>query len=491
MNNTMKKVKITILLAGLLIGVISAYARTVDTLKIHRHAQATFVHPLGTNKEEAPSVINNFSFNLFYGVSGGVHGVEIGGLINRTYGDVRGFQFAGLGNSSSGSVSGFQAAGLYNLTGGRMSGAQLGGLVNSNRKDVSGAGFAGIAQIANGSSNGAYFAGLANVNSGYSIGAYFAGITNVTLGGSHGVQFSGLANLNKGQMNGALFSGLATVNTGNMDGVQFSGLSNVNLGKLEGVQFAGLSNVVVKEAQGTQVAGLSNVAVRSAQSQIAGLANVAVQGSHGLQLAGLANISTVEYQGAQIAGFMNYTRNLNGLQLACLNIADTVKSGVPVGLISIVVEGYRRFELEGNEVLYLNANFKTGTTKFYNILSIGYRPEGEKQYWGITYGIGTLVPLSKRFNFNFDVTATHLNEDEAWTNTLNLLNRLKFNFSYMITRRLEVIAGPSLNIAISRLKDSEGSVTGSSIVPSYGFYDEVIRGTQVKIYAGFNAGIRF
>jgi len=491
MDNKINTLKIIILAIGLLTGIASVYAQTNDSTKVTREVQVTFVHPLGSNGIDAPKVINNFSFNLLYGVSGGVQGAEIGGLINIGFGDVKGFQLAGLGNSATGSMDGFQAAGLYNFVQTQSNGAQFAGIANINLENTKGAYFGGITNIIKENSAGAYFAGIATITNENSNGAYFSGLTNITNGNSRSAQVSGLGNVNLGSMNGAQIAGLANLNIKELYGAQVSGLANVNLEEMNGAQIAGLANLNVKDITGIQIAGLANVAAAGSQSQIAGLGNVVAKESSGIQLAGLFNISPKEHRGSQIAGLFNYTRTLNGFQLATINISDTIKKGVPVGFISIVANGYRRFEFEGNEALFVNLSFKTGTEKFYNIFSIGYRPQGEKQHWGVTYGIGTLIPVSERVNINFDLTATQLNEDEAWTNTLNLLNRFKFNVSYRITRRLEVMGGPSFNVAVSRLQNAEGKVVGSSIVPSYGFYDETIRGTNVKMYIGFNAGMRF
>lgn len=490
MNTRMSTFKIIILIIGMIVGIISVYAETGDTTKIHRKAQVTFAHPIGTNGEEAAEVINNFSFNLLYGVSGGVNGAEIGILINNTYGNIKGFQFAGIGNSAKGSVNGFQCAGIYNVVMNEVIGFQFAGITNISRQSINGATISGITNIIREDTRGFVFSGLGNNIRGTANGFQGAGLYNLTEQESDGAQFAGLTNINLKDTRGAYFAGLGNIINGDSRGAQFAGLSNINTGEMNGAQVAGLANLNIKDIQGAQIAGLANVAVKGAQTQIAGLANVVVEESSGLQMAGLANMSPVEHRGAQIAGLMNYTRKLNGFQLAFINISDTVKRGVPVGFLSIITHGYRRIEFDGNEVLYANVTFKTGTTKFYNIFSVGYRPEGEKQNWGITYGIGTLAPISKRFNFNMDLTATHLNEDEAWTNELNLLNRLKFNVSYLITRRLEIFGGPSLNVAVSKLTNSEGDVIGSSIVPSYGFYNETVRGTNVKMYIGFNLGIR-
>jgi hypothetical protein len=491
MNTKNNTFKIIILVIGMIVGIISVYAETGDTTKIYRKAQATFAHPIGTNGDEAPQVVNNFSFNLLYGISGGVNGAEIGILINNTNGNVKGFQFAGIGNSVSGSLNGFQATAIYNTGSGKIRGAQFAGITNINRNNVNGATISGITNVISGDTKGFLFSGLGNNIGGMSSGFQGAGLYNLIEEESSGAQFAGLSNINLKDTRGAYFAGLGNIQNGDSRGAQFAGLSNVNMGSMNGAQIAGLANVNIEDIEGAQIAGLANLAVETSQTQIAGLANVVVEESSGLQLAGLANVSPREHRGAQIAGLVNYTRRMNGFQLALVNVSDTVKRGVPIGFISIVAKGYRRFEIEGNEVLYMNANFKTGTTKFYNIFSIGYRPDGDKQHWGVTYGVGTMANISNRFNFNMDLTATHLNEDEAWTNELNLLNRLKFNASYRITKRLEVFGGPSLNVAVSKLRNAEGELVGSSIVPSYGFYNENVRGTNVKMYIGFNLGIRF
>lgn len=91
---------------------------------------------------------------------------------------------------------------------------------------------------------------------------------------------------------------------------------------------------------------------------------------------------------------------------------------------------------------------------------------------------------------NFDLTATHINEGESWTDVLNLVNRLKWNIGYRIHQYVELYGGVSFNVALSQLRDEEGRVSGSALIPSYTFYEETVRKTNVKIYPGFNLGIR-
>jgi hypothetical protein len=71
-----------------------------------------------------------------------------------------------------------------------------------------------------------------------------------------------------------------------------------------------------------------------------------------------------------------------------------------------------------------------------------------------------------------------------------MVNRLKFNLGYKINNHLEVFGGAAFNVALSKLRNDEGRITGSSLVPTFHFYESVIGNTHMKIYPGFNLGLR-
>jgi hypothetical protein len=79
-------------------------------------SQFTFAYPVGTNGKDAINQANKFSFNLLYGVNGGLNGLELGGLANYNHGEVRGAQLAGLANINKEYTNGFMWAGCFNLT---------------------------------------------------------------------------------------------------------------------------------------------------------------------------------------------------------------------------------------------------------------------------------------------------------------------------------------------------------------------------------------
>ena len=164
--------------------------------------------------------------------------------------------------------------------------------------------------------------------------------------------------------------------------------------------------------------------------------------------------------------------------------------GVPIGFLSIVKHGYHKFELGASESLFANASFKIGVPHFYNIFTVGYKQLNEDTYWSYGYGIGTLFTLSSKININIDAVAQQVNENEWHTDKLNLLNTLKLNISYKLTERVELVAGPSYNIMVSEFNFREGIGSNSTFTP-WSFYDKNHNDYNIKMFAGFNAALRF
>ena len=350
--------------------------------------------------------------------------------INMLYGvsgGVSGFEFGGLHNTTKGDVNGFQVAGFGNVTTGIYKGFQFGGLYNIDVNLTTGVQIAGITNVIKGPSKGAHFAGITNFVSNESWAFQAGGIANVTPVGNHGFQLAGITNVNG------------------------------------------------KDGEG---------------SQIAGIVNINNGESSKFQAAGLINVSTKDVQGVQIAGLVNYTKKLRGFQLALINVTDTVEKGIPLGLFSVVKHGYYAFEVEANDAFWVNATYKMGVPKLYNIFTVGFKQQEGKESWGVGLGLGSTLPIGKKWGLNFDLTATHINENEWWTEELNLLNRLKFN-AWFDLGKLKLYGGPSLNVHVSNLKDNEGQPGGNLIDPELSFYNEIHGETRTVVYPGFNFGIRF
>lgn len=238
--------------------------------------QFTFLYPVSTLGAESKNITNDVSFNLLWGVNGGVNSFEMGGLANINNGNIQGVQLAGLANVSSGGLSG----------------AQFAGIANVNQVSGVGAQFAGISNVTKGSFDGAQFAGIANILTDSLTGFQLAGVYNLAIGHSIGGQMACINN-NIGQLDGAQI-GLVNLNTEKLDGAQI-GLVNTS-NSIDGFQM-GLVNAT-KTMKGFSL-GLINVA-DSIDGSALGLFTFVKNGYHSISIeatelgAGLAIRSGVE-----------------------------------------------------------------------------------------------------------------------------------------------------------------------------------------------------
>lgn len=334
-------------------------------------------------------------------------------------------------------------------TNGGVDGMEVGGFVNNVKNDVRGVQVAGFGSTVSGKVTGTQVSGLFNI-----IGDTLTG-----------VQASGLINI-----------------SGNAQAVQAAGLLNLTKGDFTGVQAAGLFNISAGDANGLQAAGVFNYCKGKTKSQFSSLFNIAE-----------------DVQVGQASALLNVGRKVSGFQVGLINVADTV-SGVPVGLLNIVKNGYNRFEISANDALFANAALKLGAYRFYNIIHLGARwdkenggPGASAMSWGLGYGLGTALRLNPRLLLNIEAVAIHINEMEGWTTELNLLNQLRFTLDFhRENRRTSFFAGPVANVLTSKLYDPDTGAIGSTVIdPSYTLLDHTKGGTNVKLWAGLQAGIRF
>jgi hypothetical protein len=396
----------------------------------------TFVPPMSTNGMQAPEVVNKTSLNILAGTSRGLDGFEIGSLVNVEKEFVNGVQIAGLSNIVGKNVKGVQVAGLTNSSSGYAEGVQVSGLTNVVKDSM------------------------------YCF--QFAGLVNSSGGNSLGGQFSGLVNFSNGYMYGPQCAGFANVANGMMTGPQLGGFINVANGSQKGIQGAGFMNVAKHNSEGCQLAGFMN--------------------------------TTGNLRGAQASGFINIAKKVKGVQIGIINIADTV-DGAQIGILNIAKKGYRRLEIWGSESLYGNIAFKMGGSKsFYNIFALGAQTfSGGKFRTGYGIGFGSEIKASERICVNIDAISYHINEDGLWTNKLNILNQLRVNVGVALGERTTIFFGPTFNVMVSQIFDGDKNEYGSNIAPwtvfNETYENRVDKGrkenTNVKMWPGFNAGIRF
>jgi hypothetical protein len=311
---------------------------------------------------------------------------------------VRKFEMGGVFNIVRGDVTGAQLAGTFNAVAGSVRGAQLGGVFNANYGNVEGGQLAGIFNFNWGSTK--HFSG--------------AGVFNFTRLDSRAVQMAGIAN--------------ATLK--DQGSPQFAGLFNFSGGSSRS-QFAGSYNFTARDMRGWQAAGILSFTV----------GNV-----NGAQTSGIFNFSGKKVTGAQVAGIFNYATKVNGAQIGLINVTDSLK-GVSIGLLSIVLKGYHKFEISADEVFYTNVAFRTGVRKFYNILTAGIKPTTlptDSNFWTFGYGIGTAPKLSNKLFLNFDLTSNQIMQGNSME-ALNLLNKFYVGLDFQFLKRMSVTAGATLN----------------------------------------------
>ncbi|MEZ4898424.1 MAG: hypothetical protein R2806_16420 [Saprospiraceae bacterium] len=169
--------------------------------------QVTFMPGLSSAGPRPQTTAYHVSFNMLWGQTGLVDGLEVGGLINEVTWDVKGFQMAGLINQVGETMEGVQVSGGINVTYGAVWGAQMASIANVTG-EMHGFQVAGLVNIANGSVHGVQCAGGANIANGPSSEYQLAGMFNLSRGASRS-QFSGLFN-----------------RSGNVDGWQLASFGN-------------------------------------------------------------------------------------------------------------------------------------------------------------------------------------------------------------------------------------------------------------------------
>ena len=218
-----------------------------DTL--YRDAQISFVPFAGTNHILSGNVINDYSFNILGGFSGGTRKLELGGIANLDRGDVQYWQLAGV----------------FNTIGGRMTGFQFGGVFNLNVDGV----------------DGIQFGGVFNANGGVSTGWQYAGVFNFNLHGMRGFQGAGVVNANWGDSRGWQLAGVANLQGKDFKGVQLAGVLNTAINEVHGAQIAGVMNFG-RKVKGLQL-GLLNIA-DTIQGVPIGLISLVRKGYHAVEL---------------------------------------------------------------------------------------------------------------------------------------------------------------------------------------------------------------
>lgn len=225
--------------------------------------QISLTPGISTHGKMSGQVINHVSINTLGGYTGGLNGVELGGMFN----------------ISKKNVQYFQAAGLFNQVGGYVRGVQAAGISNSVLDSVNGVQSAGISNFVKGRFRGLQASGISNIVMGDVNGVQLAGISSIAKGWLYGFQASAVYN-HAGSMKGAQVSGTVNYSAANTNGLQLAAVGNVS-GNVSGVQFSSIFNYA-SHLKGLQI-GLINIA-DSSDGYSLGLFNIVKHGYHKLDI---------------------------------------------------------------------------------------------------------------------------------------------------------------------------------------------------------------
>jgi len=284
------------------------------------------------------------------------------------------------------------------------------------------------------------------------------------------------------------FNMLYGANAG-VDGFELGGLTNYNKGSVRGAQIAGISNNTVGDVSGLQLAGIINGNKGAMQGvQISGIANFNSDSTQGIQLSTI-NFSNGNTKGFQL-GVVNYAKKLKGANLGIVNVVGDAEEGIPIGLISVVKNGYYEIEATGGKAINGNINFKMGVERFYTIFKVGYSSFKNDPVYSYGLGFGTLFTFSEKHKMSVDLSTNGIVYDDEWNvwNTKNILNKLDVTYRNQLTPKLSLLAGPSLNHYTSEVKvgDSFGTLRTIGNLKT-NENDE----RKKSMWIGFNAGLAF
>jgi hypothetical protein len=374
----------------------------------------------------------------------GVRILEIGGMINIVRDNASYVQLGGIGNIVGGRYTGVQAGGTFNYAS-EIKGVQASGIVN----------LAGDANV--------QLAGTVNraINNNLQVSGY------VNWAQKSNFQITGI--VNKASVNFLQIAGI--LNWSKETNMQIAGVFNKG-GKVGNMQIAGVINQA-SDVKALQVAGVVNSSLNDSRVQVAGCINSA--------------LGTVDVQAASI---VNIAGNVNKMQVALINIADSCK-GMPIGLFSFVKNGYHKLEFSVNDLFPLNTSFRTGVKRFHTFINAGINPfRFSTPLWTMGYGLGTTFGKNEKFKFDLDLSRNLIIYDGKFGERCKL-NTVYFGMDKKISKKMTLAYGLTYNLMYSDAESADYKEVYSRLQPYTLSNSTLNNGTNIKIWIGARLAIRF
>lgn len=346
-----------------------------------------------------------------------------------------------------------------------------------------------------------------NIIGGYSLGTEameIGGLFNIDRGNVRGVQVGGLFNLVGDSVKGTQVAGVLNITGKEMAGFQQAGIMNINIGSMKGMQIGGLLNLNTKKISGVTFAGVGTISDTLAGAAIAGtfnwnqysdksmemscFVNHTKYGKNNFQLTGYVNSTKHGTTRCQIAAFVNRADTLTGLQLGIFNYAK-VSSGIPVGFLSIVKNGYHKLEVSHDELTFGTVGFVTGVPKFYNIIFGGFK-YNKPTVRTIGYGAGSDLDLKGKWKVCINLTTQQIVSSERRDLRSNVLNKFYVGAGFVISPKFRIELGPTFNLFVTDASAKNYLSTFDQLSSNY-FYNHTNGTTNIKMWVGAKLAIKF
>lgn len=265
--------------------------------------------------------------------------------------------------------------------------------------------------------------------------------------------------------------------------MQAGGVFNLVGGSVHGVQMAGVNNTVLDSVKGVQIGGIYNNVKRSVRGmQMAGGVNSAKEGIKGIQIAGIGNLSHTKTKGIQIGGLFNYSKNLKGVQVGLVNVADT-SSGLSIGLLNFIGGGYHKVSVSNNDFTNFNVAYKSGSPKFYTTLIAGSNLSSNQKAFAFGAGFGHDFIFNEQLSLSSELSTQNVYLG-SWKE-LNNLYRAKATFNLNLSKGLGIFAGPIFNVFVN---DQTTVVNGYKDISSFTKHPHINFDSKTKGWLGWEIG---
>lgn len=272
--------------------------------------------------------------------------------------------------------------------------------------------------------------------------------------GVKGAEIGGFYNIDREEVRGVQIGGFGNTVGGEVHGLQMGGFINTTKDYVNGAQIGGFFNLASDSVNGFQAAGFTNITRDMSGFQVAGFNNHTKEVS-GVQISGFIN-TTGKMDGLQLTGFINIAKEVRGLQLSVINIADTVASGIPFGLVNVVKKnGFISPAIESDDFTPYQLAIRTGIDNFYTVISGGISPS---HFWSYGIGFGSQLYMTKNklVFFNPELRWINLSNRKPFRNERNMLFKIQPKLGLRLFKDLTVSGGPAINFYISNELNESG-----------------------------------